>query len=285
MVMNFRGKTEITLKIFRSCPILLLFISTGIGSVYGVEPSAELSFQVGEELSYDVRWRFLGVGNVLLGNAKVSVIERLSMNGSGSHHFQMDIRSNPRFAYLVRFYHTFDSFVNDRTKLPVYYFSHSGQRPDDLKLATRYNFDYANRKLLSLVMVSDDKYEEKIIPMPDEPVYDGTSLFFHIRDRMRSGGGKEKVATIISGGLVETELTYLDGRAKLKDKDGEIEAFRINGKADYTGPADLRDGFQLWLSAEGDAVLLRAELKIFLGAIVATLREHKVGGVTKVFKF
>ena len=266
-------------------PILILFIAVGIAPVQGGEPTSKASFRVGEEFNYDIRWRFWRLGKVLLGNARVSVVEKLATGADGLYHVRLDIRSNPKFAYLIRFYHTFDSFVDDRMRLPVRYFSHSGKRPDDLKLATRYTFDYPNRVLLCTVRVEDNEYEEKTIPLPDDPVYDGTSLFFHLRDRMRGGGGEERVAIVISGNLVEAELVYLDGREKLGDRDREIETFRINGTADYDTVADLRKGFRLWLSADRDAVLLRAELRIFLGAIVATLQEHKVDGISKIFSF
>jgi hypothetical protein len=136
----------------------------------------------------------------------------------------------------------------------------------------RYNFDYAERRVLIEVGTHDSVIVKRDTIVIETPYHDGLSLFFYARSRLFSGL-KVNVPTLIREQKVNT---YIDFKAEhtsvdLDAVDYPVDVVRFDGNMDFVGIFGLTGGFEGWFSNDEARVPIQAKMKVLIGSVTMEL--------------
>jgi hypothetical protein len=224
---------------------------------------------VGEELRYSVKWKFLRLGTIIMTTAS-------DTTGTSPDLVQvlMDVRSSAGIPVVVL--REQNQAVMDMARMRSVRF----QATHDLnghRQSIRHAFTPEERAVFT-ELVDDEAAApvQKLLENVDEYV-EGVTLFYYARDAARRGG-THTVSTLVNQELSRTEITISPRteEIELDVVDYPVRARRLYGKAEWTGgAAGVTGAFMGWVSDDDAAVMLRAELEIFLGSIDIELEQWR----------
>ena len=225
-------------------------------------------WQVGEELSYRVRWSFIRLGTV-----RVLVHDTLTYDSTFVYHIKLFIDSNP-LIFFVDMHNVYDSYVDKQFRLRLF---SALEIIDGIKYDATYKFDY-NKKIIHVNMTSMKDPSKTIIEdLPlEENVLDGATMIYYARAHVHTSetdtltsffeAKKGKVFINFQGENDVVEIDALEQPLKTYYLDGVVQ---MKGIAGLTGP------YKGWFSQDAQRPPLKAQLKVFVGSVNIELEEWK----------
>ncbi len=223
--------------------------------------------QVGEELTYEVKYLFFKLGQI-----KFKVVDKFIENGSELYKVRVIVNSYsvPFVDIHASFEATFDSRFVARK-----YYSELNERK--YYQSVRYQF-YKN---LSAYVVEKnyqnfeyDTKGQKIDTVKVLTMYcDGPSLFYYARSNFNQTKTMV-VPTFIEGVKGITIINFGKRKTKIKIDalNKPVDAYEIDGKANYIGFFGLTGDFTGWISADEKAIPLKGKLKVLVGSVTVELK-------------
>ena len=226
----------------------------------------------GEELTYNVRYGFIDLGQV-----RIQVLSTTRTSGYFAYNSKALIQSYSGVPF-VNLQATFESVIDTA----VYSHRFVGRSKDGKVWEfARYRFDYdAHRAFIEVG--HRDTIIEKRDTLPLETLYnDGLSLFFFARQKLMSGK-KMNVPTLVKEEKVNTYIDFTRKRdaIEIDAVDYPIDVLEFEGTAEFVGIFGLTGDFEGWFSNDAARVPILAKMKVIIGSITIELMEWKRAGWT-----
>lgn len=242
---------------------------------YTVQLSAQKSKVFGEtqffseEFVYNVRWGFINLGKIIIGAYK-----DYSSPDETDYILSMHVISSPDipFVYIDEYNETIVSIQNFFSK--KYYGKHCNSSE---RLEIRTTYDPQKLKMFySLKNLNSNKIEKLDTFENVSDYLDGPSLFYFTRFHINSKKSFN-VPTIINGEIHKTSFNfnYPTEEINIDAIDYPIMAKKYSGMANWKGgtSAGLSGEFKGWISDDDASVVLRAEVKVWVGSISIELEK------------
>jgi hypothetical protein len=227
--------------------------------------SASSFLQVGEELTYQVSYLF-----VKLGQIRLVVKERVPSNGGYIYRTAAYIDSYPGIPF-ISLHSIFESDIDEA----VYSRGFVGSElKEDRWRYLKYDYDYPNRKVFIESGVQALNTIESRDTLEMETVcQDGLSLFYFARANVH----KKQELTIPTLVVKKKVTTYIDFLNELDDVsidavDYRVDAVKIEGKLNFVGLYGLTGDFKGWFSADSACVPIKAKMRVYVGSVNIELR-------------
>jgi hypothetical protein len=261
--------------------ILILYILLFTIAVNGLHaqgyPPPVYKWQVGEELSYTVRWSFLHLGRLVL-----QVLNADTLSGRPVYHCRIHIDSNPSLPF-INLHDIYDSFIDSAGFYSHIFISYEGK--GDHLIYTRYDFDYEKNSVH--MQIENRKGNHSIVELDStgaihKKVQDSLSLLYFAR-AMAHNKAKLTVPVFAYNKLDSTHINFRDKLSKIKTNDHKIKTLFLDGRLKFVGIAGVKQDFKGWFSTDEQAVPLKANMKAFVGNVTLELDEWKYWGGDSVF--
>lgn len=228
------------------------------------------SYQVGEELTYNVRFSFIDLGQIT-----ISTVREVSAGGYRGYFTSARIASYKSIPFVSAnavFESVVDSGSFSRTFL-------GKSREGDDWAFSRYTFLY-DRGIGVLELGAHDSVITKrdTIALTSK-VQDGLSLFFYARERLFDGK-PSTVPTIIREKKAQTTIDFRTERESVEIDivDYPVDTQHFLGSADFVGFYGLTGSFEGWFSNDAARVPIMAKMQVFIGNVTIELMEYKRAG-------
>lgn len=252
--------------------ILLVFIHTSLQpqnkKVFG-EPGI-----FNEEFVYSVNWGFINLGKIV-----IQAYKDFQSEDSTDYILSLHVISNP-FLPFVNINEYNEATVSIKDFFSKRYYGLFKNSSENVEINISYEKE-TQRNVYSLKDLTTNKIvrEETFENIP--PYLDGPSLFYFTRFHINSKK-TFTVPTIVDGEIHKTNFNF-DHPAEVIDIDAfeyPIRARKYTGLAQWKGgtSAGLSGEFKGWISDDEASVVLRAEVKVWVGSISIELEKwHKPG--------
>lgn len=237
---------------------------------YSQPISQDSVFQVGEELTYNVSYIGIDIGQV-----RVKQVENTD-NGKIGYKAIAYIDSYKGIPF-VDLHAVFESIIH-----PTIYSNQflAREKENGNWKAYLYDFDYPNRKMyLEESIWKSGKIDLRDTLSIDTLQQDGLSLFFYARKNVFPSQEKY-IPVVVSEKKWNTYINFLGSHTK-----GEIDAVNypldlayLEGEAGFTGIFGLTGGFEGWFSHDAARVPIMAKMKVLIGKIHIELVSWKRNG-------
>ncbi|OQX95641.1 hypothetical protein B6I21_04405 [candidate division KSB1 bacterium 4572_119] len=247
---------------------ILLFITSVLCPTLLLSKSNQFSWEVGEELTYKVKWSF-----IRLGTLRLQVCDTLTLDNTFVYHIKLFIDSNP-LLFFVNMHNVYETFITEDFKLHLF---QSVEKIDNITYLAKYKFNYVD-SLIHINMTDMKNPDHTIIK--DEPLnetlLDGTSLIYYARATANS----TKTDTLISffeskRGKVIIHYKGKSGKIKIGASEKPIESYYVDGKVDMKGIAGLTGPYKGWFATDSQRPPLIGKLKVFVGYVKVELESWK----------
>ncbi|TAK61615.1 MAG: DUF3108 domain-containing protein [Bacteroidetes bacterium] len=275
-------KTMRALFIFFLVFLACLFVSNGsllAGENHSTiikgrwEASDTLLFQVGEELTYNVRYAFIDIGQV-----RIKIAEKVIENGKAIYKAiaYIDSYRGVPFVDLHTIYET-------KIASPICSEWFRARTKDDSKWwHITYTLDYLKREMEVQKGEFGASSVEKVEKLTLDTIYqDGLSLFYYARANVKQRKNSS-VPTIIQEQKVSTHLNFLNERTteEIDAVDYPIDVIHFDGRADFVGIFGLTGDFEGWFSNDEARVPILAKMKVLIGNVTIELMKWNRTGWT-----
>ncbi|MCD4676180.1 MAG: DUF3108 domain-containing protein [Desulfobacula sp.] len=225
-------------------------------------------WQVGEELTYKVKWSF-----IRLGTLKLQVVDTLTIDNTFVYHTRMFIDSNP-LLFFVNMHSVYDSYIGEDFYPHLFI---ADEKIDGVTYKTRYRFNYADSLIhIKMTDVKDTTHIiEKKLPL-DEKVQDGMSMIFYARGNVHL----KKTETLTAffearKGKLDINFKGKDKKIKINSINSPIETYKVFGEANFKAIAGFGGKYSGWFATDKQRPPLKAEMKVFIGNVTIELEEWK----------
>ena len=226
----------------------------------------------GEELTYNVRYGFIDLGQV-----RIKVIRKVATPAFTAYEGKAYIDSYPKLPF-VDLHATFESLVDST----VYSRAFTGKTKDgDYWDHARYRFEYDRNRIITEVGYRDTLIEKRDTLSISSVYQDGLSLFSYARDRLMTRE-KVKIPTVIKEAKVSTYIDFTGVRtsAEIDAVDYPVDVIHFEGRADFIGIFGLTGGFEGWFSNDEARIPILAKMKVILGSVtIELMRWNRPGWV------
>ena len=238
-------------------------LSCGTASAQGQPPPPDKMFVEGEELVYNVRYGFIDLGQV-----RIKILRAVPGNSSLAYEGRGLIDSYPKVPF-ANLHAVYESLID--TGMFSRKFVGRAKDNDQWDLS-RYNFDYAGKRVLIEVGTHDTVITRRDTLAIESPYHDGLSLFFYARARLFSGQ-KVNVPTLIREKKVNTYIDFKDEHTSLELEavDYPVDVVRFDGNMNFVGIFGLTGGFEGWFSNDEARVPIQAKMKVIIGSVTIEL--------------
>jgi hypothetical protein len=237
-------------------------------------PLASPIFQVGEELQYAVRWKFIRLGTIT-----VNTVNEVDSGGSPKVQITMRVESSPGIPVVTL--REDNEATMDIVQMRSLSFSASHELNGN-RQSLRHTFDPGEKSVTTEFIEADGGDPITKVLQGVDWYVEGVTLFFYAREAARRGG-KHHIPTLVNQVIARTTLS-VDDRPEdltLDAVDYPVRSRRLSGTAEWTGSAaGVTGDFVGWVSDDEASVMLRAELEIFLGSIDIELEQWTRAGWT-----
>ncbi len=239
------------------------------------ESSDSVLFQVGEELTYNVSYTFLDIGQV-----RIKIADKKTENGKTTYSaiVYIDSYKGVPFVDLHTIYET-------KMNTPVYsdYFRARTKNNDTGKwYHITYNIDYTKHK----VDIQQGEFGSPTITKEqsitiDTMYQDGLSLFYFARANVKNRKSII-VPTIVQEQKVNTQLNFMNERTseEIDAVDYPVDVIHFDGHADFVGIFGLTGDFEGWFSNDEACIPIVAKMKVLIGNVKMELMKWKRDGWT-----
>ncbi len=257
-------------------PLLIIFIatvsvarenkSTVVKSTW--EGTDTTMFQVGEELTYNVSYAFLDIGQV-----RIKIVDKINENGKAMYSAiaYIDSYKGVPFVDLHTIYET-------KISPPLCSDWFRARTKDENKWwHITYEMDYPKRSMdIKQGEYGTDKIHKQQSVVLDTFFQDGLSLFFFARSRVRYKH-TVTVPTIIQEQKVSTFLNFMNEHTteEIDAVDYPIDVVHFDGRADFVGIFGMTGEFEGWFSNDEARVPILAKMKVLIGNVRIELMKWK----------
>ncbi len=232
---------------------------------------SDKKIQVGEELTYVVKYSVMNLGEV-----RIKVKDKKTVNGKTFYitYAYIDSYSGIPFVDLHQIY---QSFVDQKLYSDYFKALIIG---DEYTAYTEYNFNYKK----NLIHVKKGKVNPPQVwtdstTTVDTNYQDGLSIFYYAR--MNTGQKKsENVPCFVTEDKVYTKLNFYNKTEgiSIDAVDYDIACVRLDGETDFISVFGLTGYFEGWFTADEAAVPVLAKMKVIIGNITLELKSWKREG-------
>ncbi len=245
---------------------LFVFAMSILSRPFILKADDTFHWQIGEKLTYKVKWGFIRLGTV-----RLELVDTLRLDSVLVRHARFHIESNP-VLFFVNMHSVFDCYL-DSSARPVKYIA--AENINGKLKKTVYNFFYSDSVFTIDFYLGKDTsaYKRRTLPLK-ETVFDGISLISFAR--MHIARPQEKIITaFLDDDLGKVRIKFLgDGEPiRIKSVKGEIPTYTTNGTILMKGIAGVTGPFKGWFARDGQRPPLRALLKVFIGNVEVELEE------------
>jgi hypothetical protein len=259
------------MKVVRAFSIVVIFYLILLPESSHSEEQNEYNFkwQVGEELTYSVKWTFVN-----LGELKLQVLSEDTINSYPVYHCRIHMDSNPSLPF-IDLHDVFDSYIDAEE-----FYSHiflSYEQEDKYVLYTRYDFDY-DQNVVKIII--EKQYTDKIVRILDslvtipEKVQDSLSMLFFARAMVKDKLQME-MPVFAYNKFEKTHINFTGEKLETRTNDHDVLAYYLDGKLKFIGIAGVKDEFRGYFSTDPQRVPLKAFMKAFIGNVKIELKEWK----------
>ncbi len=257
--------------------IIILLAAAFIVNAQPKEPDYKYLFysnkklQVGEELTYVVKYSVMKLGEV-----RLKIKDKKTINGRTFYitYAYIDSYSGIPFVDLHQIYESWmdENLFSDYFKALI--------KNDDYTAFTEYNFDH--RK--NLIHVKKGKVNPSEVwtdstTSLDRKYQDGLTIFYYAR--MNTDQNKtEKIPCFVTEKKVFTKINYykdVEG-ISIDAVDYDIACVKLEGETDFISVFGLTGHFEGWFTADEAAVPVIAKMKVIIGNITLELKSWKREG-------
>jgi len=222
-----------------------------------------------EELVYSISWSIFRLGTIIIKTEK-----RLAGNNPNVRKITMIVESNP-FMPFVDIEEYNETIVNIVDGMSRRYFGKHTIEGEEVEITCIYD-DQKNCAYYNIKNVETTKLEVRDTLVNISKYVDGPSLFNYTR-LIADVGKTCHVPTMIDGKIYNTILDFC-GPVEYIEIDAieiPIRTLQYKGIADWEdgGAAGLSGNFTGWISDDNAAIVVKAEMEVFLGSIVVELEE------------
>lgn len=232
---------------------------------------SDKEFEVGEELTYVVKYSVMNLGEV-----KIKIKDKKTINGRTFYvtYAYIDSYSGIPFVNLHQIY---ESYVDENLFSDFFKALIVG---DEYTAYTEYNFDYKK----SVIHVKKGKINPPEVwtdstTTADKKYQDGLSIFYYAR--MNTGQSKSlNVPCFVTEEKVFTTLNFYDRPEgiSIDAVNYEIACVKLDGETDFISVFGLTGYFEGWFTDDSAAVPVLAKMKVIIGNITLELKSWKREG-------
>jgi len=229
-------------------------------------------YLVGEELTYNVRFSFIDLGQI-----KITTVRAVTGEGYRGYFTRATIASYKSIPFISAeaiFESVVDSGSFSRT------FLGRSREGDDWSFS-RYTFLYDRGIGLMDIGANDSVITKRDTMALPGKVQDGLSLFFYAREYLFAGKPLS-VPTIIREKKAQTTIDFRTEResVEIDAVDYPIDTQHFLGSADFVGFYGLTGSFEGWFTNDAARVPIMAKMQVFIGNVTIELMEYKRTGWT-----
>ena len=253
---------------FLSSPIrfILLFITSVLCPTLLLSKSNQFSWEVGEELTYKVKWSFIRLGTI-----KVQVNDTLTIDDTFVYHIKLFVDSNP-LLFFVNMHSVYESYITKNFQL---YRFVSEEKIDGVTYLAEYRFNYAD-SLIHTIM-TDMENPEITIKRDDplnETLLDGTSMIFYTRAHLMPVRTDTLISFFASKrGKVAINFKGRYDKIKIDAFKIPLDSYYVDGIVRMKGIAGLTGPYKGWFATGNQSPPLKAEMKVFIGSVKIQLEK------------
>jgi len=225
-------------------------------------------WNIGEELTYRVKWSFLR-----LGTLKLQICDSLVIDGTFVYHVKLYIDSNP-LLFFVNMHNVYNSYLDENFQLHLF---NSEEKIDNVTYKAEYRIDYIDSLIhINMTDIKDtSKTIKKSVPFRDT-ILDGTSLVYYARKNAVSTKTDTVIAFFESEqGEVAINFKGKMGKITISALDSSVESYYVDGRMNTLGIAGVTGPFKGWFAVDEQRIPLKAELKVFIGSVKLELEQWK----------
>ncbi len=218
-------------------------------------------WQVGEQLTYSVKWSFF-----TLGKLKLTVLGSDTLAGRKVYHCRINIDSNPSLPF-VNIHDIYDSFMDAEDFSSNIFLSYEHEH--GYLLFTRYNFNYRNNTVRIYIEKRKEGKTHTVLDSTGQipgRVYDSLSMLYYSRGMVKNDENTE-IPVFVYNHLKKLKIKFTGSEKDLKIDDKRLETYYLQGKLRFVGVAGIKDEFKGWFSSDSQSVPLHAKMKAFIGHV------------------
>jgi hypothetical protein len=260
--------------------LLLLAVQTSIliaGDIKTVqykriwESTDSVLFQVGEELTYNVSYAFIDIGQV-----RIKIVEKFQENGKTLYSAIAYIDSYKGVPFV-----DLHTIYESKISPPLCSDWFRARTKDDKKwwhITYEMDYDKHSMDIQQGEFGTNSVHKQQTVPL-DTFFQDGLSLFFFARSRVRYKH-TATVPTIIQEQKVSTFLNFMNERTaeEIDAVDYPVDVVHFDGRADFVGIFGMTGDFEGWFSNDEARVPILAKMKVLIGNVRIELMKWKRTG-------
>jgi len=234
--------------------------------------------QIGEDITYVVKYTFIKLGEV-----RLRVINKVQIEGREYYNAIANIDSYSGIPF-VSLHQVYESKVNN------HYFSDFFKgivRHSEFTTFTEYKFDYS-KKSLSVKKGKVNPFEiwTDSTTTAERMYQDGLSIFYYAR--MNTGSNKSvNLPCFVNEEKVYTKINFYDriSPVEIESIDYPVECVYLDGETDFVSVYGLTGRFEGWFSNDEAAIPIKAHMKVIIGNVTLELiKWKKTGWIPPKFK-
>jgi len=229
-------------------------------------------FQEGEDLTYNVRYGFIDLGQV-----RIRTVKRVEPPGTMAYDCIANIGSYESVPF-VTLRALYQSLIDTAFFARRFYGKSSEGKGTTF---SRYFYDYPNKRVVMETGVRDSVVERRDTLRADGPLQDGLSLFFYARNQVRSVR-RVNIPTVVMEKKVNTFIDFRNERTSVEIDaiTYPVDVVRFDGTAEFVGLFGLTGDFEGWFSNDEARIPIQAKMKVIIGSVTLELMEWKREGWT-----
>ncbi|MBI3193079.1 MAG: DUF3108 domain-containing protein [Ignavibacteriae bacterium] len=259
--------------------LLLVFQASGLraGNSKSIEykrtweANDSLLFQVGEELTYNVSYAFIDIGQV-----RIKIVDKFQENGYTLYSAIAYIDSYKGVPFV-----DLHTIYESKISPPLCSDWFRARTKDENKWwHITYEMDYDKRSMdIKQGEFGTEAISKQQTLVLDTFFQDGLSLFFFARSRVRYKH-TVTIPTIIQEQKVNTFLNFMNERTseEIDAVDYPIDVVHFDGRADFVGIFGMTGEFEGWFSNDEARVPILAKMKVLIGNVRIELMKWKRAG-------
>lgn len=255
--------------------ILIFLSASAVSPLASAKPEkltsgffSDKEFEVGEELTYVVKYSVMKLGEV-----RLKIKDKKIINGKTYYvtYAYIDSYSGIPFVDLHQIY---ESYVDEK----IYsHFFRALILGDKYTAYTEYEFNYTKSRIhVKKGKVNPPQVWTDSTTSADKKYQDGLSIFYYAR--MMSGQDKSvDVPCFVTEKKVYTKLNFYDKIEGIYNDavNSEVACFKLDGETDFVSVFGLTGYFEGWFTADDASVPIMAKMKVIIGDITLELKSWK----------
>lgn len=239
---------------------VLLISMAGRSLAQELPVKSEAVFQVGEVLSYKLKYGF-----ITAAEATIKVLNTdLKFDGNATYRLSVDARTSGSFDVFYKVRDKYDSYI-DKKKLTPYFYQEN-VREGKYRREDKARFNQATRKVVS---------NRGTFTGPTNQTFDLVSAYYFSRslDIAKLKIGDEFALNYFLGdGISQLKIAYI-GKEVIKTKLGKIRCLKFSPSI-QPGRIFRKDSrLYLWITDDGNRVPVKAEVEILVGAVTMEIND------------